>query len=86
MKTLPPQQTPSGGSDHRLVRRFRVRGICFVPTDVEMEIDATSEEEAVKYALATNWKAHIGGNDGDSSSAFDWQPTAEEINPANDQV
>ncbi len=23
MKTTPPQQTPSGGSDHRLVRQFR---------------------------------------------------------------
>lgn len=85
MKTPQSQQTPLGGSDDRLVRRFRVRGVCFVPASIEMEIDAISEEEAVKYALATNWKSHIGGNDCDTSSAFDWEPAAEEINPANNQ-
>jgi hypothetical protein len=88
MKTTKPESNPDNqqkaGCEKRLVRRFRVRGVCFVPASIEMEIDATSEEEAVKYALATNWKSHIGGNDCDASSAFDWEPAAEEINPANE--
>jgi len=67
----------------RLVRRFRVRGICFVPCDLELEIEAESEEKAVREALTCPWKQSIDGNSMDAGAAFDWRPTAEEINPAN---
>jgi len=72
--------------ERRLVRRFRVRGICFVPCDLELEIEAESEEEAIREALTCPWKQSIDGNCIDAAAAFDWQPAAEEVNPANDQV
>lgn len=61
------------------LRRFRVRGICYVPTEVEMEIEAPNAKAAVIRAKGANWKEHIGANSGDHGAAFDWQPTAEEI-------
>jgi len=51
-----------------------------------MEIEAPNARAAVMIAQRSNWKDRIGANDGDSRAAFDWQPTAEEINPANDQL
>ena len=57
--------------------KYRVRGICFVPTDVEMVVEARSEEEAIRIAKASRWQDHIGANDGDSGAAFDWEPSAE---------
>ena len=70
----------------RLVRRFRVRGICFVPCDLELEIEAESEEEAIREALTCPCNQSIDGNSIDAGAAFDWQPTAEEINPANSEL
>lgn len=67
----------------RLIRRFRVRGICLVPTEVEMEIEAPNARAAVMMAQRSDWKSYIGANDGDTGAAFDWDPTAEEIHPAN---
>ncbi len=67
----------------RLVRKFRVRGICLVPTEVEIEIEAPNARAAVMMAQRSDWKSRIGANDGDTGAAFDWEPTAEEINPAN---
>lgn len=77
------ESTLKGDSLDCMVRRFRVRGICLVPTEVEMEIEAPNARAAVMLALRSDWKSQIGGNDGDSRSAFDWQPTAEEIDSAN---
>ena len=68
---------------HPLVRRWRVRGICLVPTEVEMIVEAATADEAMTAALASGWKQHIGGNDGDGASAFDWKPSAEEIQAPN---
>jgi hypothetical protein len=71
---------PFGGA---IVRKYRVRGICLVPTECEMEIEATSQEDAVKTALSSRWQHHIDNLGGDNTSAFDWQPRAEEISSAN---
>lgn len=67
----------------RLVRRFRVRGVCLVPCDLELEIEAESEEEAVREALTCPWQQAVDANSIDARAAFDWQPEAVEINPAN---
>ena len=64
-------------------KRFRVSGVCFVPTEVTMDVCASSPEEAVKKALSSNWKDHVpSGNGEDYSAAFDWQPFAELISEA----
>lgn len=60
-------------------RKFHVRGICFVPTECMMEIEARSESEAVTKALEARWQNHIDSHSGDNSAAFDWNPIAEEI-------
>lgn len=62
-----------------LPRRFRVKGVCMVPSEVEIEVLAASQEQAIEVAQASDWRKHIGQNGGDSASAYDWQPTAEEI-------
>ena len=80
----PHDITAPAVDQQRLVRRFRVRGICLVPTEVEMEIEAQNACAAVMMAQRSDWKSRIGANDGDTCAAFDWEPTAEEINPAND--
>lgn len=73
----------SGHSVERLVRRYRVSGICFVPHDVEMYVEATTAEEAIAKAKGSRWQAHIVGNSSDESSAFDWLPAAEELYSTN---
>jgi len=70
----------------RLVRRWRVRGICFVPCDLELEIEAETEEEAIREALTYPWQQSLCGNCMDFGAAFDWEPSAEEINPANSKA
>ena len=84
----PTENLSAGGasSPASLVRRFRVRGICLVPTEVEMEVEAENEEAAVKRALRSDWKMHMGANDADFRSAFDWRPSAEEISSANNAM
>ena len=63
-------------------RKFRVKGNCLVPFEVEIVIEgAESEEDAVKRALSLKWQDWVDGNAGDFSAAFDWQPTAEEVQP-----
>ena len=61
------------------LKKFLVRGVCLVPTEVQLEVNAVDAESAVKVALSLNWKSLIGSNDGDSGAAFDWQPTATEV-------
>lgn len=64
----------------RLVSRYIVTGVCFVPTQVTMEVEACSEDEAVKAALEGDWRDCICLGDGERVSAFDWQPTARSAN------
>jgi hypothetical protein len=67
--------------------RYLVRGICLVPTEAGMEVEADTPEQAVEIAQAEFRKKPrnvIYNNGGDDSSAFDWQPTAEE-QPATPQ-
>lgn len=82
---IPETTTAPAVDQQHIVRRFRVRGICLVPTEVEMEIEASNARAAVMMAQRSDWKSRIGANDGDTRAAFDWEPTAEEISPANDQ-
>ena len=81
-----PTKTLAAVDQPRLVRRFRVRGICFVPCDLELEIEAETAEEAVREALTCPWQQSLDGNSMDAGAAFDWEPTAEEINPANNRI
>jgi hypothetical protein len=53
---------------------------------LELEIEAESEEEAVREALNCPWRQSIDGNSMDEGAAFDWQPTAEEIKPPNSLI
>jgi hypothetical protein len=66
------------------MKTFRVKGICLVPTEVEMEIEAPDARRAVMKAQRSDWKMQICPNDADFRSAFDWRPTAEEINSSNE--
>ena len=74
-----PTPTLAAVDQPRIVRRFRVRGICFVPCDLELEIEAETAEEAVREALTCPWQQSLDGNCMDAGAAFDWEPTAEEI-------
>ncbi len=64
-------------------RRYRVNGVCLVPTFVEMEVTAMSEEEAVRIALSSEWRSHIA-NGYDDGAAYDWEPTADEVDEPSD--
>lgn len=64
------------------MKKYRVHGICFVPTEAEIVVEADSTNDALLKALAA-WRAHKTGlilsNSSDENSAFDWHPFAEEI-------
>lgn len=78
--TEKPNEPPAGGAClTQPVRLWRVRGICLVPTEVELRVEAADEKDAVKKALASDWQSHICGNSGDETAAFDWEPVAEEV-------
>ena len=62
------------------LKPFIVRGVCFVPTTVEIKIKAKDRISAVAEALRSDWRSHIG-NDGDNASAFGWEPYAFEHKP-----
>lgn len=64
-----------------LVRRYRVHGICLVPTECMMVVEAKSPEQAVHIAKQSNWQHHL--ENGDRASAYDWEPDAEEIPSPN---
>lgn len=61
---------------------YRVSGICFVPTECTMEVEAEGPDVALWIATQSHdWQSHIDRNGGDFVSAFDWQPFAEEVKP-----
>lgn len=74
-------QVPSVGSGE-LVRRFRVHGVCLVPTEVTMYVLARNENEAVARAMNSKWRNHIA-NGHDDSAAYDWEPEAFEVAEPN---
>lgn len=55
-------------------KTYLVKGNCFVVQYHQTTVKATSEEEAVKKALESDWERNVNGD-----SPFDWQPYAEEI-------
>lgn len=61
------------------MKLFRVKGMCLVPTEVEMELYADSAHDAVHVAKQLDWKSLIDTNSADTRAAFDWEPSAEEI-------
>jgi hypothetical protein len=63
------------------MQKYRVRGVCFVPTECEMIVEAGSESEAISKALGSRWQQHILQNSSDEASAFDWEPTADAVSP-----
>jgi hypothetical protein len=50
-----------------------------VPTQCTRIVEAATESEAVSLALASDWQKHIDPMSSDNGAAFDWQPSAEEI-------
>lgn len=71
------------GSQDLLVRRYRVQGICLVPTECCMIVEAQSPEQAVHIAKNSNWRHHL--EHGDRQAAYDWEPDAEELQSPNAQ-
>lgn len=61
------------------MKLFRVKGICLVPTEVELELYANNAQDAVHAAKHLDWKSLIDTNSADIRAAFDWEPSAEEI-------
>jgi hypothetical protein len=61
-------------------QKYTVKGVCLVPCEVEMDVEATSEAEAVSIALSSRWQDKIYSGY-DDSAAFDWLPTAELAQP-----
>lgn len=64
------------------MKRYNVTGICFIPMQAEIEIEAESPEEARRLAMV-EWNANkdnlLVHNSQSEGEAFDWDPTAEEI-------
>lgn len=62
--------------------KYRVHGYCLIPAAAEIEVEAGSEDDALRVALAA-WEADkqalIVGNSEDASAAFDWRPSAEAV-------
>lgn len=56
------------------MKKYRVSGFCLVPTEVTLEVMASSEEDAIARAMLMDWKASVNSCDGDEQSAFDWEP------------
>jgi hypothetical protein len=77
-----PPERGNEGCPQRMVRKYEVRGNCFVPCEVTIEVEAESADDAIKKALAMRWQDHIC-NGYDESAAFEWEPYAREINAAN---
>ena len=82
MNDTTKQTDPASVRQDQLVRRYRVRGICLVPTEVSMDVDARSSEQAVYIAKHSDWQMHVCDG-GDRRSAYDWEPHAEEIQSPN---
>lgn len=62
------------------MKTFRVEGICMVPHEVSMNVQAETEVEALEEAqrrFKTNPSAHVVGGSEDIGSAGDWAPHAE---------
>lgn len=67
--------------------KYRVHGYCLVPCEALIEVDASSEAEALqkaRLAWNANKAAVICGNSADERAACDWQPTAELLSGAAD--
>ena len=64
--------------------KFKVHGFCLVPVVAEIEVEATTEEQALAKAMAS-WAADkcalIVAGSVDEGVAFDWRPTAEAVGP-----
>lgn len=61
------------------MKKFIVKGTCLVPAQIEIVVEAESAVAAVGIATRSDWKSHIGTNDCDIDSAFDWEPYVEEL-------
>ena len=64
--------------------KFKVHGFCLVPVAAEIEVEASSPEQALDKAMAS-WAADkraliVAGSE-DECAAFDWRPTAEAVGP-----
>lgn len=64
--------------------QYRVHGYCLVPCEAEIVVDAGTPDEAMTIAMAA-WQAEksalIISNSADADSAYEWQPTAEPVEP-----
>lgn len=62
-------------------KKYRVFGYCYVPTEATAIVEANNPQEAITkakqlfYAKPSNL---IDSQSGDETSAFAWEPTAEE--------
>jgi hypothetical protein len=68
------------------MKEYLVKGIAFVPVEVEMTIEAKDEKQAEKIALERfkqpRRDRYIVSNSEEHSSVFDWVPSRiEEISP-----
>lgn len=63
--------------------KFQVKGFCLVPCEASIEVEASSEADALKKARVAWANSHsmlIDQGSVDFSAAFDWQPSAEKLN------
>lgn len=54
-------------------QRFEASGVCFVPAECKMVVEAESPQDAVRVARASDWRKHIVGGSTDESSAWGWE-------------